>query len=118
MEYFILGMISTALAKYTYTSYYKQYPIYNQILQQQVELLSKTFPDLKRHTIVSSTKETMCVDKSIIYINTIGCTSNEIIDRILHEYAHVLNKDSWGHDDNFYKVLDKLYVDLKKQKYN
>jgi hypothetical protein len=117
--YFIAGLVAPTVYM-IYNGYRKDVFIsLNQFRRDErlnviVKDLCIVFPDLKRYQIYPTHNSTCCVNKSIIYINTTSSDDNLIIDKVLHEYAHILNKDFYGHDNKFYDILKSLYIDLNK----
>jgi len=91
-----------------------------------------SLPTSKEHFLISTIKERLVVvdplfrdidiregdssyteDKSIIYLclrdkNKDYYPINTLIYVLLHEIAHLLNKEDFGHTKAFYKVFDKL----------
>lgn len=77
-------------------------------LERVLQNINKTVPGISNVKVVSTLGRTQCVDKKIIYINTIGNTEIEIIEKVLHEYAHVLNSHSRQHCDHFWFIYNDL----------
>jgi hypothetical protein len=77
-------------------------------LEKVLQDIKKSIPGISKVKVVSSLGRTQCVNKKIIYINTIGNTEIEIIEKVLHEYAHVLNANSRQHCNHFWLIYNDL----------
>ena len=83
--------------------------------------IKESVPGISKITIISTLGRTQCVDKKVIYINTLGCSDSEIIEKVLHEYAHILNINSVQHCDHFWNIyndLMHLYLKSTRHKLN
>jgi len=79
-------------------------------LKQKLILIDPMFKDLD---IRESSVEAYAVDKSIIYIclkdaQNVPYEMPVLLYVLLHEVSHILNKKSYGHDEHFHKIFDKL----------
>ena len=90
----------------------------NERLTVITNLLCNIFPNLSNYEIYYTTGKTCCINKKIIYINSTGDSYNIVIEKILHEYAHILNRDSYEHDDKFWDIFSNLILYLNKQNVN
>ena len=96
-------------------------------------------PTIKEHFLITDLKEKLAVidrkflaldiresdssyteDKTIIYLclkdeNGQFYPSNTLIYVALHEIAHMLNREDYGHTPAFHKVFDKLLCDAAKK---
>lgn len=77
------------------------------------ENLIKIHPNFEKIRIEVS-DESFTEDKSIIYLCIYDKETNDVYEMntlmyvVLHELAHVLNKEDYGHTENFYIIFDKL----------
>lgn len=117
--YFISGLVLPTLCM-IYSGYRKDmfaslfYYKSDEKLNCIVKDLRIVFPGLSNYKIYPTSNPTYCVNKRVMYINTNDSDEQLIIEKILHEYAHIINIDFYGHDEKFYQILSNLYIDLNK----
>jgi hypothetical protein len=97
---------------YCYHPYILSLVFKDRKLEKVLQDIKKSIPGISKVKVVSTLGRTQCVDKKIIYINTIGNTESEIIEKVLHEYAHVLNSHSRQHCDHFWLIYNDLLSSL------
>jgi predicted metal-dependent hydrolase len=81
-------------------------------LKEKLTIINNKFVDLDIREASSSYTE----DKTIIYLclrdeNGRYYPINTLIYVALHEIAHLLNKEDYGHTPAFHKIFDKLLCD-------
>lgn len=96
-----------------YNMYTRPIPFHPR-LQKAVAYLWQVFPDLKNVRVISY-YTTTCINKHTICICiTPQMTDTELLDCILHEYAHVLNKSSYGHGPEYLEIYYQLVLNLRE----
>jgi len=83
------------------------------VISRIKENLIKIHPNFEKIRIEVS-DESFTEDKAVIYLCIYDKDTNNIYEMntlmyvVLHELAHVLNKEDYGHTENFYTIFDKL----------
>jgi hypothetical protein len=104
---FLLGLSSVPIAFSIYSKY--KYSLKDRRLSQLVAECCNKVPELAQYPVLPSNR-TVCINKHTIEIDVTTCrrTDSDLLERLLHEYAHCLNTTSYHHDDSFRRHFHDL----------